>query len=331
MKHSILLVSAALAALLIQSCAETTEFGPNDANKRYLDSWIKTNHPEARKDGLGLFILEETQGIGRAIGNAEEYPYAFVTYTKKDLDGNILETTDAITAQQVGTYSKGNHYGPTTLLRRQGVISAGLEEMLSGMNIGGSRTAVIPGWFDTKEKRYSSEDSYLKNVTGTDYIYSLTLHDSYKDLAVIQIDSIENYIRKNLKASPDSVMYGYYYIQTKAPVDTAAIDPTSTVYVNYTGRLLDDHVFDTTDDRTAKDAGVYKSGRTYEPYGVALKEDYTEMSTVRGFSYCVSKMKKGEKGICIFFSDLGYGSSGQSSIPAFSPLRFDIEMLGTEK
>ena len=326
-----LLVSAALAALLMQSCAETTEFGPNDANKRYLDSWIKTNYPEARKDGLGLFILEETQGSGRAVGNAEEYPYAYVTYTKKDLDGKIIETTDAVTAQQIGTYSGANYYGPTTLLRMRGVISAGLEEMISGMHVGGSRTAVIPGWLDTKEKRFDSEEDYLKNVTGTDYIYSMTLHDSYKDMAGMQIDSIENYIRKNLKVSPDSLMYGYYYIQTKAPVDTATIDPTSTVYINYTGRLLNDHVFDTTDDRTAKDAGLYTSSRTYEPYSVELKEDYTEMATVKGFSYCVSKMKKGEKGICIFFSDLGYSSSGQSSIPAFSPLRFDIEMLGTEK
>ena len=39
-------------------------------------------------------------------------------------------------------------------------------------------------------------------------------------------------------------------------------------------------------------------------------------------------MKKGEKGIAIFYSNMGYKDQASSNIPAFSPLRFDLEMIG---
>ena len=40
-------------------------------------------------------------------------------------------------------------------------------------------------------------------------------------------------------------------------------------------------------------------------------------------------MRAGEKGICIFYSGLGYGiKGGGTTIPAISPLIFEIHMLG---
>ena len=138
----------------------------------------------------------------------------------------------------------------------------------------------------------------------------------------------------------DSLKYGFYYIQTQAPSDTTTIDRDATVYINYTGMLLNGDVFDTSISEVAKDAGIYSSSKSYTPMTVTLNEDYEEITTttssgstgslVKGFSYCVSLMKTGEKGTCIFYSDLGYEASAQDKIPAYSPLRFDIEMIGTE-
>ena len=135
-------------------------------------------------------------------------------------------------------------------------------------------------------------------------------------------------------------VYGFYYIQTQAPSDTTTIDRDATVYINYTGMLLNGDVFDTSISEVAKDAGIYSSSKSYTPMTVTLNEDYEEITTttssgstgslVKGFSYCVSLMKTGEKGTCIFYSDLGYEASAQDKIPAYSPLRFDIEMIGTE-
>ena len=98
--------------------------------------------------------------------------------------------------------------------------------------------------------------------------------------------------------------------------------------------------FDTTDPVAAKDAGIYNSGRDYSPMKINMASEYSDItfstdsgtsSLIDGFAYCVSLMKTGEKGTCVFYSDLGYKSTSSGSIPAYSPLRFDIEMLGTNK
>ena len=330
MKKTTLFVSAAVALSVCMSCSKIPEAGLNDASKTYFDAWIKLYYPEAKKDALGFYTISEKPGNGVPSGDAKANPYICLSYTKTDLDGNIVETTDARLAQQVGTYSESDYYGPVMMMRGGNGMRAGLEGMIEGMKAGGTKTSAVPGWLDT-QYRFDDEKSYLDNITGTDYIYSITLEDVIPDISAYQIDSIESYISRNIKTPCDSVRYGYYYIQTKAPDDDTVIEKTSKVYVNYTGRLLNGKVFDTTDEKTAKDALIYSYDKSYEPYQVTLQEDFKEMDTVQGFSYCVSNMKKGEKGICIFYSTYGYGGSSQSSIPAFSPLRFDLEMIGTEK
>ena len=139
----------------------------------------------------------------------------------------------------------------------------------------------------------------------------------------------------------DSTMFGYYYKQVNPPSDTTTFPKDTTFYINYTGRLLDGKVFDTSIEDTAKVYGLYSAKKTYAPKYVNMKENYKDITMgasssetgstlVDGFSYCLSKMRTGEKGICIFYSDLGYKGSGSGMIPAFSPLRFDIEMIGTK-
>ena len=336
-RHYIIILAAAVAALLA-SCAKNVPTGANDAGKRYLEAWIKINHPDAKKSGLGIYILDETAGSGLEAGDPEDFPYALVSYTATDLEGNVLETTEESVAKQLGTYDPANnHYGPVVRLRNSTALTAGQEMVLNTMRVGGTRKAVIPGWFNTSTVRYSTEEDYLKNVSGDDSILSVKLHDVISDIAFWQIDSMARYMIRNLHALPDSLKYGFYYIQTQAPSDTNGFDAGTSVYINYTGRLLDGQVFDSNDEKTAKDAGIYSKDGSYDPLQVTMASDYSDIKTgsgsagfVDGFSYCLSKMRTGEKGICIFYSDLGYQGSGKGMIPAFSPLRFDIEMIGTK-
>ena len=326
-----ILVIAAAAASLCASCVKPESSGLNDGNKRYLDAWMKINHPEAIREGMGIYILDETAGAGTAFGNPEDYPYAYVSYTSSDLDGNIQETTDADIAKQVGTYNDASYYGPVVKLRSITAFTAGQEMVLSPMRVGGTRKAVIPGWFATLN-RYDTEKEYLDQVTGDDCIYTVTVHDVIKDITQWQIDSIARYLTHQYSHAIDSTKFGFYYIQTKEPVDTTSFDSSAKVYVNYTGSLLNGKVFDTSDANTAKDAGLYSSSKTYEPMEVTLNSDYKEIQgVIEGIALCVSRMKKGEKGTCVFYSGIGYQGESKTSIPAFSPLRFDLEMLGTSK
>ena len=332
-----ILICAAAAAILPASCAKNETSGVNDANKRYLESWMKINHPGAVKDGLGIYILDETSGSGIAAGKAEDFPYAYITYTSRDLEGNILETTDADVAKQLGSFDERNYYGPVVLLRNSTAMTPGQEMIIDPMRVGGSRMAVIPGWLNNPNYRYETEEDYLKNVTGEDNILSVKLHDVIPDIAQWQIDSICRYMIHNFKYPVDSLKYGFYYYQVLPPSDTTSFASGDNVYINYTGRLLNGKAFDSTNEKTAKDAGIYSAGSAYEPLQITIASEYTDYSItnssssggfVDGFSYCLSLMRTGEKGVCIFYSDIGYKGSAKSSIPAFSPLMFEIEMIG---
>ena len=141
----------------------------------------------------------------------------------------------------------------------------------------------------------------------------------------------------------DSTFYGYYYQQLKEPTDTTTFPRDTTFYINYIGRLLNGQVFDTTIEDTAKFYGIYSSSKTYKPQMVKLNETYTEITlggssssdgstTIDGFAYCLSKLKSYEKGICAFYSALGYKYSGSGNvIPKFAPLTFEIEIVDKEE
>ena len=333
-------ICAALAAILAVSCAKTETSGKNDANRRYLEAWMKINHPEAVKNASGIYILSDEEGTGREAGSYEDYPFAYLTYTVTDLDGHITETTDEDVAKQLGTYSEGSYYGPVIRMRSSNALTAGQDLVINSMHVGGTRKAVIPGWFNTTQVRYASEDDYFTNITGDDSVISVKLHNVISDITAWQLDSMVRYMVRNLHQLPDSLKYGFYYIQKQEPTDTTSFSSGSTVYINYSGMTLDGKVFDTTDPVAAKDAGIYNSGRDYSPMKINMASEYSDItfstdsgtsSLIDGFAYCVSLMKTGEKGTCVFYSDLGYKSTSSGSIPAYSPLRFDIEMLGTNK
>lgn len=334
MKKLFILASAAL--VLFSSCEKSGTTGLNDANKNFIDSWLMVNYPDARKEAEGIYVLSETPGTGKAVGSAEDNPYLYLNLTISDLEGNISQTSDVQLAKQIGTYKEHSYLGPSLQFRNELTMVAGLDMMTSSMNVGGVKTALVPGWLN-KAVRYKNEKAYMANVSGTDAIYKVEVVDAFKDITKWQIDSIETYIKHEFKHAVDSTKYGFYYIQTQAPTDDTELGSSDKVYINYTGKLLNGMVFDTTDEIIAKDNGIYSSGKKYSKATVTLASEYTDIQlaaeggssskTIDGFSYCLSKMKVGEKGICIFISNLGYEGQSTGSIPAYSPLRFEIEML----
>lgn len=335
MKRNYIILACAAAALLISSCAKISKEGKNDAAKRYFDAWMKINHPEAQRTEPGIYIIDDKPGSGVEIGDLEKYPYAYIEYTVRGLDGTVTTTNDRAISQQIGKYSETGYYGPTVLYRSIGNVSSGLEAMLSTMRVGGERTAVVPGWLNTRT-RYNNEEEYLKYESGDDAIYTMKVVDAFKDAAKWQIDSIENYLRHH-NMPTDSTTYGFYYIQTQAPEDTSSLGTGVNLVINYTGSLLNGQVFDTTNERIAKDNGVYNSARKYEPMTINVTDEKDKVvmdsgesssDVIVGFARGLARMKKGEKGIAIFISDLGYQDSGSTSIPGYAPLRFDLEMVG---
>ena len=202
------------------------------------------------------------------------------------------------------------------------------------MRVGGRRKVAVPGWL-TGTTRYSDPEDYYKNDTGSHLMYDVRVVDAVYDLEDYQLKQIERYMVENYNKS-DSTHYGYYYVQTKAPKNTDKWETNDAIYVNYTGRLLNGHVFDTTVKDTAKRHGIYDASKTYEPIFIAnLTGSYKDVtmttensSVIYGFGYAMTEMHLGEQGTAVFYAGLGYGNSSQgTSIPAYAPLRFDFEIV----
>ena len=353
--------SAALyitAAMVLAGCAKTVPVEPNKANKDYFDAWMQLNYPDTDKikqTGLGVYVIDEEEGNGAAV---TDNGYALVDYRILSLEGNISSYTDEETAKQLGDYSITNYYGPKFLTTFKTTIQAGVGDALYGMKVGGYRKVIVPSWLMTS-KEFATGEEYLDYYDEEDSpsysstIYELNVRDFTEDIAKWQIDSIVRFFGNDkvmIAGTPanevfsgmteaDSVKTGFFYKQLSAPVDTATFKKDTVVYINYTGKLLNGLVFDTNIERVAKDNNLYSSSKTYEPMQINWGEKYEDLtmtssksSMISGFALTLWQMKAMEKGVGVFYSDLGYGNSGSgSSIPGYAPLIFEIELVAKPK
>lgn len=337
MKRMFFIAAAISAAAILSGCVKQVESGLNDASKRYFDAWLSNHYPDAERIEPGLYRIGCKPGTGVAASSYQEFPYVRIEYTSTDLEGTISASTKEQVAKQLGTYKTGNYYGPKVLYRGPNGVTAGLDAAISSMKMGEESTFVIPGWL-TSYTRYDKEDDYLKEVSGSDAIYTIKLKQVIQDIEKWELDSIARYASVHMPGI-DTTKYGFYYKQTKAPYETDYDMTGSEVKINYIGRLLDGTVFDTSIKDTARVWGVYDATRTYGPVKITYAEEYTDMvmgdasegNMIKGFAYALSKMQPGEKGFCVFYSGLGYESSGSGeSIPGYCPLMFELEIASVK-
>ena len=325
------------AALALVSCGVDEGTNVNQLNKTYFDSWMQVHYPDAKPTTLGSYILEEDEGTGELVGDATNSPFIYGRYILRDLDGTIQDFTDADIAKQLGLYDSTSYYGPAVWAHKDSSLSVGVDEAVSSMRIGGRKKLVIPGWLNTST-RYATAQEYIDNVTGENSIYEIRIVDVIKDIVKWEIDSVKNYVDKHYPGT-DSSRFGYYYKQFAEPTDTTGFETGEEIYFNYTGRLLNGQVFDTTIKDTAKYYGIYNPKSSYEPVFMTWAEEAKDLkmgsnssSVIEGFGYTVFNMRTGEKGAAVFYSALGYSSvGGSAAIPGYSPLIFEIEMIGKEE
>ncbi len=336
MKKFIKTVAYIALTLAVAGCAKAVAEGPNEANKRYFDAWVELNHKGLQPSGLGIYVLENTEGTGNLV---KKDGFAYVEYTKTDLEGNISDYTDKVTAKQLGVYDTTYYYGPRVLTTIDQTIPTGVLDALVGMKVGGRKKVVIPSWLMTYYV-YGSKDEYLANASNTsNAIYDLEVTAYTDSIPEYEDMLIKEYIFKNQNIFRDYVhptqedTAFYYQCITKPEKDAKPFPSDTSIYINYTGKLLNGLVFDTTDEKTAKDNGLYSSSRTYEPVEVTWGETYDkikmgESEISKGFALTLWQMRAFEKGIGVFYSPLGYSYSGSgNSIPGYAPLVFEIEIV----
>jgi len=328
MKKNLIYSVLAIAAVFAASCAKSNDKESNEDELHYIEAWLKVNHGDAVKTGHGIYILDEKDGNGSSY-NGE--PYVYVVRTIRTLDGTIISTESEELAKRIGTFKESNYYGPKMVSMQQGTALVGISDMFDGMRAGGERTALIPSWLLT-EKKYDNAEEYFKHVpdknSKTPVIYTIELQQVCPDVNRWETGIFNNFVSKNYPGVTISEGFGHKILKAS----TGDLEKGSTFYVNYTGRLLNGKVFDTTIEDTAKVYNIWSKSKKYGPVEARNAETDSEVTlgsnkVITGFAHAINCLGKESKIVSFFMSGLGYGANGSASIPPFSPLIFEIEVV----
>jgi FKBP-type peptidyl-prolyl cis-trans isomerase FkpA len=142
---------------------------------------------------------------------------------------------------------------------------------------------------------------------------------------------IKTYIEDN-KLKTQTTASGLQYVITN-PGSAQKPVVGDTVMLRYTGKLATKkadgtyHIFDTTEEKIAKEANINNPMVKYEPRPFSIG------NAIPGFDEGYQLIGKGGKITLIIPSKLGYGESGQpqAKISPYAPLIFDIEIVDIKK
>ncbi len=98
------------------------------------------------------------------------------------------------------------------------------------------------------------------------------------------------------------LLLGYWVLMPGVQLRT--VKTGDTIFVDYTGSLVDGKVFDTSIESVAKENNLFTSGREYKP----LKLTVGKGVVIKGFDESVIGMKVGESKIVTIPQEKGYGS-----------------------
>lgn len=121
--------------------------------------------------------------------------------------------------------------------------------------------------------------------------------------------------------APEKTTSGLIFQKTVENPTGAAIVTGQLVKVNYTGRLGYGYIQTDATNKVIYDS-KFGSGTLSFNAGAG--------QLIAGFEEAALKLKVGEKGKAILPHTIAYGASGNSSIPGYSPLYFEIEVVSTQ-
>lgn len=249
-----------------------------------IKDYMNRNKLKGEASKSGLYYVETLKGNG-----VKAVPGAKVTmqYTGKLLDGTVFDSS-------IGRSE------PFSFPLGQNKVIKGWEEGITKMNKGGKAIFLIPS------KLAYGSSSVGKIPANSILIFEVELVDV--QLPPSDEVVLSDYIKKNnIKAEATGT--GLFYSEVKKGTGPKAT-PGKTVTVQYTGKLLDGTVFDSSVGRP-------------EPFTFQLGQN----KVIKGWEEGIARMNKGGKAILLIPSKLAYGANAMGKIPANSPLIFEVELV----
>lgn len=266
-----------------------------------IQAYIRQNNltvERYKQTDLYYQVLEP--GTGRDIDFRERYP---IVYTIRSLDGNYV-SEDTLTyanryADYLGYYPFGSDAASDPVVERTEDLKEVIKEVLLKTN--GKIRIIVPSRLLNYGGRNGVPSLGILPNSSMDYV--IHVHDNFEDYendwlipAMVKRQglSIDDFIENE-----EGILYN---ILTQGNGDVITAD--STVKANYTLKLPDGTILETRD-------------------GASM--DLPSM--IQGWQKVIPLINKGGKVRFFLPSSQAYGATGGSSIPAYTPLDFEVEVL----
>jgi FKBP-type peptidyl-prolyl cis-trans isomerase len=289
--------------LLSTDSPETLMKTEDDALKNYLETQKITVPPTES----GLYFIEKQAGKGMAIDSGK---WVKVQFKVSLIDGK----------QIFSSYDRGE---PIAFEYGKRFDTKGFEEGVGKMKKGGKASLIVPSTLAFGEMgRGTVVPPYATILYEVEVVDVITKADYEKqqneakkkeeqkkeNAKKDETTLLKKYLKeKNITAQPTAS--GIYYIE-KAKGTGARAAAGKKVKVHYTGTLLNGTKFDSSRDRN-------------EPFEFELGKG----QVIKGWDEGIALMNVGGKAILIIPSNMAYGDREIPTIPAYSTLVFDVDLV----
>jgi FKBP-type peptidyl-prolyl cis-trans isomerase len=139
-----------------------------------------------------------------------------------------------------------------------------------------------------------------------------------------EAEQVAEYVKTNYNGlSVKKTASGLQYLITKTSVAGDSVKVGKNVTVNYTGRFLFQY-------RSSDSNGFPIYTDKFDGGSFSFVIGLNPPAVVVGFEEATKLMKVGDKGVFMFSSDLGYGTTGKGTIPPYTPLLFELEVTAVK-
>lgn len=266
-------------------------------------------------------------------------------FEKKNTSGQQVQEGDVLVGEMtirfdtIQTFSNVGH--PDRILQAQRSFDGDLYEGLLMMHVGEKAIFAIEADTLAKFLQPNQMPPYYVPGQGMKIYYEIDLQDIVTREEIMEEqnnfmqemqqrqqrepEEIAAYVKDNgITAKPNE--NGLYVIVKKKGTG-AKVAAGRTVAVDYSGRLLDGTLFDSSVESVAKEGGIYQQGRIYEPLSYVVGQ----MGLIRGWEDGIMGQPAGSELQLIIPSALGYGPQGAGQmIPPYSALVFDINIVSVQ-
>lgn len=254
-------------------------------------------------NGISFVYLNNEDGK-----NADTGQVVLVQYDVLTPQDSVIYSTREFSADPVPRLvAEPQFYGDVSIVYTQ--LSKGdsvqLQVMMDSLQFQDQK----PGWYEQgKNLRINLKCYDITTVEA--YEAQMKVKDSLN--MITESKTIESYLEKNnIQATKTS---GGVFISVTKEGNGTKVTQGKTVTMNYTGKLMDGTIFDSS----------LNPGRKPMNYVFGVQQ------MIPGFAEAISTMSEGEKATFIIPSMLAYGPQAQGPIPANSILIFEVDILNVK-